>query len=1110
MKYKKMLIEVLSLIGFSYMSLVLAACQYDNSENISSESSDSSNSSLESSLPEHIHEWNEGEVTKEATCTLEGEITFSCNYCEEIKFESIPAIGHEEVIIEGIEATCVTTGLSEGKYCSRCEMTLVYQQSIPVTPHQEVIIEGKKSTCTESGLTEGKYCSECGQTLIYQQVIPAHGHKEEKQEKEEPTCTSTGLTEGSYCSECNEILVQQKEIAALGHYEVVDKEVAPTCTNVGFTEGSHCDRCNEVIVKQEEVLALGHEECVDNAVEPSCTSTGLTEGIHCNRCNEIIVEQEIVDALGHNETIIEKVDATCTQNGLTEGSICLRCFEVLIEQEIIPAYGHEFEDNTCINCGQISATEGLEYELSSDETYYSIVGIGTATDVEIIIPETYNGLPVKGIEESAFDCLENVKSITISKEIDYINEYAFYACYDLVNIYVASENTFFKSLDGVLFSFDETRLIYYPIGRTQDTYIIPEKVKELGTYAFAECNFSSIFIPDNVEIIGEGCFAGSHFVKSIQIGDTTNNKDNSIFVFDAAFNDCVNVEEIYIYHSKIIIDEAEAFYYMDNLESIFVGPNVSYIDQKDFWFAESYNLSSLVVDENNKSYDSRNNCNAIIETSSNTLILGCQNTIVPEDITTIGPTAFYNCKNLKEIYLPNSIQEIGEGAFGGCSLLTNIELPQNIDKISESLFTRCSSLKSITIPEGVTIIDNYAFDDCEQLKEIYIPNTVTSIGFCALDRTNLKDVYYSGSKEEWDSIYIGYNGSLYEATIHFSEDNSVDYTEGLEFSLNIDEESYQVRKGNATGTTIIIPETYEGLPVTKIAVHAFSNFTELENIVLPNTIQTIEYSAFANTSLTSISLPESLNYIHDFVFGNCDLLTSVYIPSGVSYISSSAFNGCDYLTNIIVDNDNPIYDSRYSCNAIIETASNILVVGCSNTSIPNDVVEIAEEAFRELETLTSIDIPNNITKIGERAFEYCFSLTSVTISENVNDIGDFAFLGCESLAYISIDSDNKFYDSRNNCNGIIETSTNTLVFGGINTIIPDSVTCIGVGAFAGCSSLTSVVIPSSIVAIDDWIFEDCSSLVTVYYTGTEEQWNNIVIGDNYELSNVTIIYNYEG
>ncbi len=201
------------------------------------------------------------------------------------------------------------------------------------------------------------------------------------------------------------------------------------------------------------------------------------------------------------------------------------------------------------------------------------------------------------------------------------------------------------------------------------------------------------------------------------------------------------------------------------------------------------------------------------------------------------------------------------------------------------------------------------------------------------------------------------------------------------------------------------------------------------------------------SGLTSVTIPNSVTSIGYWAFKNCSGLTSVTIGNSVASIGWQAFYGCSGLTSIDVENGNTVYDSRNGCNAIIETATNILIAGCKNTSIPNSVTSIGAQAFEYCTGLTSVTIPNSVTSIGGAAFQNCTGLTSVTIPNSVTSIGAQAFYNCTGLTSVTIGN---------------------------------SVDTIGWQAFYGCTGMQVLHLGSALHYVGGKAFYNCDHLDTIY------------------------------
>ncbi len=396
-------------------------------------------------------------------------------------------------------------------------------------------------------------------------------------------------------------------------------------------------------------------------------------------------------------------------------------------------------------------------------------------------------------------------------------------------------------------------------------------------------------------------------------------------------------------------------------------------------------------------------------------------------------------------------------------------------------YGRRSYIKKVEIVDGVTFIGDYAFYDCSSLSSIEISGSVSQIG---------------------KSAFSGCSG-LNSITIP----NSV---------TSIRESAFF---GCSGLTSVTIPNS-----VTSIGNGAFSSCDGLISVTIPNSMKTIGEQVFNGcTGLTSIDIPNSVTSICERAFYCCYGLSSITIPNSVTSIGEMAFYHCNNLASIDVEDGNSIYNSLNKCNAIIETSSNKLILGCKNTTIPDGVTTIGDYAFSGCSGLTSITIPNSVTSIGFETFDGCSSLTSITIPNSVISIGNVAFRNCTNLISLNIPSSvnligsDAFFDCRSLteikitdigawCKIKFENpQSNPIYYAKYlyvdgkelrDLIVPNSVTSIGQYAFYNNHGISSVTIHEGVILIGQNTFSGCSKLKEVYCYADNVPSTNATAFDN--------------
>src|SRR5574344_69261 len=369
-----------------------------------------------------------------------------------------------------------------------------------------------------------------------------------------------------------------------------------------------------------------------------------------------------------------------------------------------------------------------------------------------------------------------------------------------------------------------------------------------------------------------------------------------------------------------------------------------------------------------------------------------------------------------------------------------------VKEIEKSAFTTCCAVKHLKIGEGIEKISDYAFQACANLESVSIPSSIRTVGAAPFQYcTNLTMIDVDKTNPIFDSR------EKCNAIIH-TQDNS-----------------------------LIV-----GCGATKI----------------PSSVRCIDEYAFVGCLAEELTIPDGVEKISFSAFCSCPNLKKIVIAASVESIEQDAFYYCPEVSSIVVDKNNTDYDSRTGCNAIIYTTDNKLILGCSSTIIPQNIEAIGDFAFRHCRNLQRIVVPEGVISIAEGAFEYCsslkevvlpttlesifggsnfgycISLASIIIPKGVCNMESDIFRGCISLQKISVDSANDTFDSRNNCNAVIDTEQNKLVVGCKGTDIVEGIKSIGSRAFYK-SGINSIHIPSSLENIELEAFKDCEYCMSI-------------------------------
>ena len=496
---------------------------------------------------------------------------------------------------------------------------------------------------------------------------------------------------------------------------------------------------------------------------------------------------------------------------------------------------------------------------------------------------------------------------------------------------------------------------------------LPKHITIIGEKSFSAClNLKSITLSPKVHTIRKNAFRACRHLNDIRFSS------NLKKIGDEAFSGCESLKEIKLPDSVEKIG-SYAFFDCGENASIYIPKNLGKTDLRSAFDIEK--ISNITVADGNKFYDSRDNCNAVIETAANKLIFGTGNSTVPGSVSVIGSKAFADCSTMKTFTVPATVSKIEDHAFYNCSDLETVNFSEGLTNIGDEAFRYCDSLKDIKLPDSVETIGKDAFCGCNKVENIYISKN--------LGKTDFANVFCC---ESLTKVSVSGDNKFYDSRDNC---NAIIETAGNKLVLGTNNTS--------------IPDS-----ISVIGSSAFSYLNHFSEITIPESVKTIEDNAFYGcTSLKEINLPDSVETIGEYAFYDCKGVEKLYIPKNLGKTDLPNVFECISLTEITVADGNKYYDSRNNCNAVIEKATDTMVLAGKGSVIPDTVKVIGPFVYTNVPSKcgytnapSKIVIPEGVEKISNNAFNANDAINTVTIPVSIKEIGYDVFdYGLQTINY---------------------------------------------------------------------------------------------------------------